>query len=85
PKSFTWLFHHVFHTMPWKINYKFWFPNFVFLLIPTSRIIKIITIQLNKTNEPLFPLAFDLDQLPSHNQAINSIQDMLEGFQLAHT
>ncbi|KNZ63569.1 hypothetical protein VP01_11269g1 [Puccinia sorghi] len=38
-----------------------------------------------KTNEPMVPLPFDLDQLPSFNQAINSIQDMLEGFQLADT
>ncbi|KNZ48632.1 hypothetical protein VP01_5527g1, partial [Puccinia sorghi] len=41
--------------------------------------------KLNKTNEPLVPLAFDLYQLPSHNQAINSIQDILEGFQLSDT
>ncbi|KNZ49025.1 hypothetical protein VP01_5254g1, partial [Puccinia sorghi] len=34
---------------------------------------------------PLVPLAFDMDQLPSHNQAINSIQDMLKVFQLADT
>ncbi|KNZ60699.1 hypothetical protein VP01_15154g1, partial [Puccinia sorghi] len=39
--------------------------------------------KLKQTIEPLVPLAFDMDQFPSHNQAINSIQDMLEHFQLA--
>ncbi|KNZ64224.1 hypothetical protein VP01_10531g1, partial [Puccinia sorghi] len=39
----------------------------------------------NKTNEPLVPLAFDLDQLPSHNPAINSIKDILDIFQLEDT
>ncbi|KNZ64652.1 uncharacterized protein VP01_10070g1, partial [Puccinia sorghi] len=41
--------------------------------------------KFNKTNEPLVPLAFDLDQLSSHNPAINSIQDILEVFQLENT
>ncbi|KNZ45666.1 hypothetical protein VP01_792g5 [Puccinia sorghi] len=41
--------------------------------------------KFKKTNEPLVPLAFDLDQLPSNNPAINSIQDILEGFQLEDT
>ncbi|KNZ59771.1 hypothetical protein VP01_1664g5 [Puccinia sorghi] len=35
-ESFTWLFHHFYHTKPQKINYKFCFPNFVFSLILTS-------------------------------------------------
>ncbi|KNZ45970.1 hypothetical protein VP01_7659g1 [Puccinia sorghi] len=39
--------------------------------------------KLNKINEPLVPLSFDLDQLPSHNQAINCIQYMLKFFQFA--
>ncbi|KNZ46294.1 hypothetical protein VP01_7393g1 [Puccinia sorghi] len=32
--------------------------------------------KFNKTNEFLIPFSFDLDKLPSHKPAINSVQDM---------
>ncbi|KNZ61646.1 uncharacterized protein VP01_13753g1 [Puccinia sorghi] len=64
--------------MPQKINYKFCY------LDPELNLC-IYFERFNKRNEPLFPLAFDLDQLPSHNPAINSIQYILEDFQLEDT
>ncbi|KNZ50407.1 uncharacterized protein VP01_4440g3 [Puccinia sorghi] len=41
--------------------------------------------KVNKNNEPLILLDFDLDQLPSQNPAINSLQYILEDFQLEDT
>jgi len=41
--------------------------------------------KLNKTNELFITPDFDLDQFPPHDLAMDAIQDMLEGFQLAYT
>ncbi|KNZ61134.1 hypothetical protein VP01_1447g2, partial [Puccinia sorghi] len=46
-------------------------------LDPDLNLLCICFEKFNETNEPLV-LAFDLDQLPSHNPAINSTQDILE-------
>ncbi|KNZ55273.1 hypothetical protein VP01_2723g3 [Puccinia sorghi] len=67
--------------MPQKFNYELIFHNSCkdekFLrYLDTELNLCICFDKLNKNNEPLVPLAFDLYQLPSHNQAQNSIQDM---------